>query len=74
MGIFIRESNDTNARCRLWSLNDVPVLRSLVSENSCTNATLEQNVANDIDGKFPGTGPASALCCNWDLCNYNILP
>ena len=67
-----RESNETTARCRLWSLNDEPVHRSLVGESSCTNATLKQNIDNNIDGNFPGSGPANAQCCNWDLCNFNV--
>ena len=66
-----RESNEATARCRIWSLNNVPVLRSLVGENLCTNQTLQQNVAKDIEGKFPGVGPATAQCCNWTLCNLN---
>ena len=67
-----RESEETTARCRIWSLNDEPVLRSLVSETLCTNATLKQNMENNIEGKFPGSGPANAQCCNWDLCNFNV--
>ena len=67
-----RESEETTARCRIWSLNSEPVLRSLVSETLCTNATLTQNMENDIDGKFPGSGPANAQCCKWDLCNFNV--
>ena len=66
-----RESNEATARCRVWSLNGLPVLRSLVGENLCTEQTLQQNIANDIEGKFPGVGPASAQCCNWTLCNFN---
>ena len=42
-----------------------------MGENLCTNQTLQQNVAKDIEGKFPGVGPATAQCCNWTLCNLN---
>ena len=48
-----RESNEATARCRIWSLNNVPVLRNSVGENICTNQTLQQNVAKDIKGNFP---------------------
>ena len=58
--------NSTNYReapegyCRLWSIGDVAVHRSLVSEADCTETKLKQNVDNDILGKFPGEGNNSA--------------
>merc|ERR1711953_1300789 len=70
--------NSTNYResadgyCRLWSVGEVAVHRSLVSEAECTETKLKQNVDNDIIGKFPGEGVAQAQCCNWTLCNYNV--
>ena len=54
--------NSTNYResadgyCRLWSVGEVAVHRSLVSEAECTETKLKQNVDNDIIGKFPGEG------------------
>lgn len=51
-----RESADGKPYCRLWSIGDVAVHRSLVSEAECTEAKLKQNVDNNIKGTFPGEG------------------
>ena len=54
--------NSTNYResadgyCRLWSVGEVAVHRSLVSEAECTETKLKANVDYDIIGNFPGEG------------------
>merc|ERR1712029_582360 len=50
--------NSTNYResadgyCRLWTVGEVAVHRSLVSEAECTDTKLKQNVDNDIIENF----------------------
>ena len=60
-----------NVRCRIWALNGVAVHKTMTSKDKCDNATLKQNVDNDIVGKFPGDSPAQAYCCTWNYCNFN---
>lgn len=64
--------NTTTYLCRIWALNNVPVHKALVPSSSCTNATLQANIQNNILGQFTGEAPAQASCCNWTFCNANL--
>lgn len=69
--IYSEATEDTGVACRIWAIAGVAVHKSMVSTELCKNETLQYNIQNDIVGKFEGSGQASALCCNWTLCNYN---
>ena len=52
-----RESDGSSVvYCRLWSIGDSAVHRTMVGEDSCTDSQLKQNEDNDIIGKFEGEG------------------
>lgn len=65
------ESNETALACRIWAKNGVPVHKTMVTNTSCTNETLKNDIDNLVP-KFQGESPPQAFCCNWDFCNYNV--